>query len=62
MNKKYFKDDTLWSTTYSYICAKMCFPSIYPKNIETLKNEVKLTYKTVRGPDLKLKRVLVRNR
>lgn len=60
MNKKYFKDDTLWSTTYSYICAKMCFPTIYPKNIETLKNEVKLTYKTVRGSDLKLKRVLVR--
>lgn len=61
-NKKYFKDDTLWSTTYSYICAKMCFQYIVPKNIEVLKSSYKIVSKLVRGKDNTLYRTEVRER
>jgi len=60
MNKKYFKDDALWSTTYSYICAHLCFQDIKPKNIEALKTQTKIVYKLVRGKDLKMTRVAVK--
>lgn len=33
MNKKYFNDDTLFSTVYAYICSELCFPELHPKNV-----------------------------
>lgn len=32
MNKKYFKDDALWSLTYSYICGELCYTNVFPEN------------------------------
>jgi hypothetical protein len=62
INKKYFKDDTLWGTTFSYICAELCFPELVPKNMDVVRKEYKLTSKLMRGKDGKLSRVTVREK
>lgn len=62
MNKKHFKDDTLWSTTYSYICGELCFPTLIPTNSSTEDKKLKIEYKLKRGTDNKLKRVPVKVR
>lgn len=60
MNKKYFRDDTLYSTTFSYICAELCFPELEPFDDKSDKSNYVIKYKTVRGKDLKLTRVAVK--
>lgn len=61
INKKYFRDDTIDSTTFSYICAEMCgYPEPINKSSE-IKNS-KVEYQLVRGSDLKLKRTAIRKR
>jgi len=62
VNKKYFMDDTLFSTTFSYICSEVCFAGEEPTDSEKSKSKVKLEYKLVRGADNKLKRMMVRTR
>lgn len=34
VNRKYFRDDTLFSAVYSYICGELCYPELVPENIE----------------------------
>jgi len=62
INKKYFKDDTLWSTTFSYICAELCFPELMPKNLEKMQNKFKIVSRLVRGNDGKLSRMTVKEK
>lgn len=46
MNKKYFKDDTLFSSVFSYICAELCFPELIPVNVvEESKKRQPVTFK-----------------
>jgi len=60
MNKKYFQDDTLFSTTFSYICAEICFPEYEPVNEMKEKSNFRIEYRTVYDKDYKLTRVPVR--
>lgn len=55
INKKYFKDDTLWSSTFAYICGELCFPELVPTDTEKAKSKTKIVFKLVRGKDNKLK-------
>ncbi len=38
-DKKYYKDDELFSTTFAYICATQCFPQLTPYSIEEEKKK-----------------------
>jgi hypothetical protein len=60
VNKKHFKDDVLFSTTFAYICSELCFPELKPKNTVSGKTTWKIVYKLVRDQNLKLNRVAVR--
>lgn len=62
MNKKYFQDDTLFSTTFAYICAEQCFPSIEPVNTQKKSSGFKIVYKTHYDSNNKLSRVAVKVR
>lgn len=57
INNKSFMDDTLFSTTFSYICAELCFPELQPISNETLKAKKEYYYPLMRGRDGKLQRV-----
>lgn len=56
MNKKYFKDDTLFSTTFSYICAELCFYDIEPINTLKKSNGFRIEYKIDYDKDYRLVR------
>jgi hypothetical protein len=57
VNRKHFMDDSLFSLSFSYICAELCFPEIQPKNLEKANNQYRIVHKLVRGKDLKLSMV-----
>jgi hypothetical protein len=56
MNKKYFKDDTLFSTVFSYICAELCFYDLEPINTLKKSNGFRIEYKIDYDKDYKLVR------
>jgi len=59
INKKYFRDDTLYSTTFAYICAEMCgYPD--PVNKEKKTEKFKIEYRWTRDSNHKLRRVPVK--
>lgn len=60
MNKKYFRDDTLFSTTFSYICAELCFPELEPRDGKKEDKKYVIRYETVRDKNYKLRRVPVK--
>ena len=60
INIKYFRDDALWSCTFSYICGEMCFPELVPTNLEKQKSNIKVIYKLVRDKNNKLKYQAIR--
>jgi len=62
VNRKHFMDDTLFSATYAYICAELCFPELVPKNLSSSKSKYVYEYKMVRGADNKLSRIQVKKR
>lgn len=47
MNKKYFKDDTLFSTVFSYICAELCFYDMDPINLAKKSTGFKIEHRVV---------------
>lgn len=57
INKKHYRDDTLYSTTFSYICAELCFPELEPFDSQSNDRKYKIKYKTVRDKNYKLVRV-----
>lgn len=62
MNKKYFKDDTLFSTTFSYICSELCFYDKEPINTLKKTSSIRIEHKVVYDSNNKLKRVAVKVR
>jgi len=56
MNKKYFKDDTLFSTVFSYICAELCFYDTEPINTLKKSNGFRIEYKIDYDKDYRLVR------
>jgi len=60
MNKKYFRDDTLFSTTFAYICAEMCFSDTLAMDIAKQSTKTKIEYQLVRDDDYRLVRKAVR--
>ena len=56
MNKKYFKDDTLFSTVFSYICAELCFYDMEPINTLKKSTGFRIEYKIDYDKDFKLVR------
>jgi hypothetical protein len=62
VNKKHFMDDTLWSTTFSYLCAEVVFADKHPISKEAKAAVKKIEYRLVRGSDNKLTRQPVRVR
>ena len=59
VNRKHFMDDTLFSTTFSYICAELCFPELTPVSNETLRATKEFVYPLVRNKQGKLERVQI---
>lgn len=57
INKKFFNDDTLFSTVFSYICAELCFPELQPVNHSKETARLSVGFKMIRDENLKLKRV-----
>lgn len=62
MNKKYFKDDTLFSTVFSYICAELCFYDQEPVNTLKQSSGFRIENKIVYDKNYKLVRVPVKVR
>lgn len=60
-NRKYFRDDTLFSSVYSYICGELCFPELVPENTaDNHKKAEVIRYELVYDKDYNLIRVPVR--
>lgn len=59
-NKKHFRDDTLFSTTFSYICAEKCFPELEPFNSKKQDSAFVIRHELVRDKNGKLKRIPVK--
>jgi hypothetical protein len=63
MNKKHFKDDVLYASTFSYICAELCFPELVPENIEAeAKKPKRVVFQTTYDSNWNLVRVPVRQK
>lgn len=62
VNRKSFMDDTLFSMTFSYICAELCFPELSPISRETILKNKEFSYPLMRGKDGKLYRAQVLKR
>lgn len=61
-NKKYFRDDVLFSVVFSYICAELCFPELEPQNVAQEKTRTRVVYKDVYDANYNLVRVAVKER
>lgn len=62
-NRKFFKDDTLFSSVYSYICGELCYPELVPTNIEEDYKKVDIIkYELVYDANYNLVRVPVRQK
>lgn len=60
-NRKYFKDDTLFSCVYAYICGELCYPELIPINTEEdYKKADVMKYELQYDQDYNLKRVPIR--
>lgn len=60
-NRKFFRDDTLFSVVYSYICGELCYPELQPENIEDLKRKKEvIRYELAYDDDYNLRRMPVR--
>lgn len=60
-NRKYFRDDTLFSSVYAYICGELCFPELIPENtIDNYKKAEVIRYELQYDKDYNLIRVPVR--
>lgn len=62
MNKKYFRDDVLYSHVFSYICGELCFPELEPDNLFKEKPRTKIVFETRYDKDYNLIRVPVKVR
>lgn len=60
INRRYFMDDTLYSSTFAYICAELCFQDIEPQNEESMKAKTTMEYKLVRDTNGRLRRAPVK--
>lgn len=60
MNRKYFKDDVLFSTVFAYICAELVFPERVPENLLSENRKTVIKYKTVYDKNYNLVRVPVK--
>jgi hypothetical protein len=62
-NRKFFKDDTLFSCVYAYICAELCYPELIPVNTEEEYKKVdEITYELQYDNEYNLIRVPVRKK
>lgn len=62
-NRKFFKDDTLFSCVYAYICAELCYPELIPVNTEEdYKTSDLITYELQYDAEYNLTRVPVRRK
>lgn len=59
-NRKYVKDDVLFSTVFSYICAELCFPELIPQNLTTEDRKMTVSYDLVYDKNYNLVRVPVK--
>ncbi len=60
-NRKYFKDDTLFSCVYAYICGELCYPELVPINTdEDYKKTQVISYELQYDKEYNLTRVPVR--
>ena len=62
MNKKYFKDDVLFGTVFSYICAELAFPELQPVSLEHESKKTVVRYKQMYDKNYNLIRVPVKER
>jgi hypothetical protein len=61
VNRKYFRDDTLFSIVYSYICAELCYPELQPEDTESKnKKSETVRFELAYDKDFNLKRMPVR--
>jgi hypothetical protein len=59
-NRKHFRDDVLFSATFAYICAELCYPELIPEDMQQKSKEVKIRYETQYDANFNLRRVAVR--
>lgn len=58
VNRKYYKDDTIWAGTFAYICGELVYTNKKPENITVAKNSYKIVSKLERDENtLKFRRV-----
>jgi hypothetical protein len=62
VNRKYFKDDVLDATVFSYICSELCFPELTPKNLNKESNKYKHTYKIIYDKNYNQHKVFVKEK